>query len=125
MPWTTAAALAVSATPECFLAWTVAVRTLMENGVIIRMVDTLPPDKVGVWDSATSTLEVRDSAPIEDKMWVLQQLWAYRNLGPDASPWAHREPVLRVVPPPRISPDRILDLDLELLDRRTSAELLA
>lgn len=93
---------------ECLDAWMALARRLARRfGVAIRFV-AMAEAELGEWHSATSTLYVRFGAALEHQVLLLHQLWAYLAIGPHAAPDAHRQPVLQLVPPPRVALDHQL-----------------
>jgi hypothetical protein len=68
--------------------------------VTIRYTD-MPDEDLGEWHGPTRTLHIRAGARIEDQTWLLTQAWLLLTIGPEATPAARPQPLLRLVPDQR------------------------
>lgn len=88
---------------QVLVGWLRPARQLAEMGVRLEY-GSVPPTKVGRYDWVTATLYIRETAPIEDQVWLLERAWLYMTQGPDAAPEARPRTVLRLVPTQRPAP---------------------
>ncbi|HLU75598.1 MAG TPA: hypothetical protein VKZ82_25715 [Nonomuraea sp.] len=94
-------ALATTRHPQlALLGWAAIAYRLEATGVSIEMAG-LPEDTLGELDEEAGVLRIRQGAPLDDQMWLMQQAWNWIAIGPHATPFARVVPRLRLVEPPR------------------------
>lgn len=95
-------ALATTRSPElAIFGWAALAYQLEAIGVHVQH-EPMPGDTLGELDETTGVLRVRQDATLDDKTWLLQQVWNWVVIGPHAAPHARVVPRLRlIVPEPR------------------------